>query len=195
MAKPDMRRVMAQQQAREQRILRTCPNLPTASGIYIFRRQDEEGVHCYIGQARNLLRRCADHLGEYDHIGLSLKKRGLVGDKTPGEWEIDYIPCPPEELDDQERDCIAERLSQGWHVYNKTAGGQGKGKEYIQPPSPTRGYRDGLTQGESKARRYIQGMFTRYLCFDCKPREGGKPPTKTQLRKLQEFMDWLEEGK
>lgn len=70
----DYSRVFAMKRERENRIKRICPSIPYSSGIYVFYRTDEAGINrAYCGQAVNLCERCASHLGEYDHIALSLK--------------------------------------------------------------------------------------------------------------------------
>ena len=68
----------------EKKIKEICPERSHRSGSYIFARSDESGLKfCYIGQAKHLLERTAAHLKEYDHIGLSLKKRGLYSTTNP----------------------------------------------------------------------------------------------------------------
>ena len=54
------------------------PKLDESSGIYILRRQDENGFrYAYVGQAKRILTRLSQHLSGYQHIDLSLKSHGL----------------------------------------------------------------------------------------------------------------------
>lgn len=48
------------------------------SGIYILTRYDDNGFKfAYVGQAKKVLTRLAEHLMGYQHIDLSLKKHGI----------------------------------------------------------------------------------------------------------------------
>ena len=114
-----IRVVYARQKAREEVILRFCPEAPTESGIYVFYRDDaSELKFCYVGQAVNLLKRMAEHLGEYDHIGLSLKKRGFYREDNPFGWKIVFKPCPKENLDENEKLTIKSFAEKGYQLYN-----------------------------------------------------------------------------
>ena len=53
----------------------------------VYTRVDEEGKHAYIGKAVNLLRRSVSHLQGYQHIDISLKKRGFFKKKTARRWK------------------------------------------------------------------------------------------------------------
>ena len=67
------------------RILKDYPWFKDESGIYAFVRIDHAGIkHAYVGQAKKVLTRLAQHLAGYDqHIDLSLKKNGLYSPKNP----------------------------------------------------------------------------------------------------------------
>ena len=52
-------------------------NIPNTSGIYIFARNDNGIKYAYVGQAKHLLTRIAEHFLGYQHIDLSIKKHGL----------------------------------------------------------------------------------------------------------------------
>ena len=92
MSKQNYRQIYAKKAARENRIKSICPNIPNASGIYAFHRVDEAGIkRSYVGQALHLCERCASHLGEYDHIALSLKKHGFYNDDNPYGWSDDTL--------------------------------------------------------------------------------------------------------
>ena len=119
----DFRKVFAMKEEREKRIKKICPDIPNSSGIYVFCRIDEAGIRrAYCGQAVNLLERCASHLGEYDHIALSLKKHGFYGNENPYGWKLDYRTYPKSELDDKEVKTIKSFADKGFQMYNVTAG-------------------------------------------------------------------------
>lgn len=63
--------------------------------------------------------------------------------------EIDFIHYPTEKLDEMEQYWILEYTKKGYQCrYNKTAGGQGTGKEKINEFKPAKGYYDGIKQGK-----------------------------------------------
>lgn len=131
-----------------QRILAVDNSLLEQSGIYAFTRQDENGLKfAYIGQAVNLLDRVAQHLEQYDHLGLSIKKRGLGG---VGGWTcfaLEYADkCA---LDERERFYIKEYADKGYQLFNATTGGQDGEKEVIKQ-KPRKNYIDGLREGREK---------------------------------------------
>ena len=106
----DYSRVFAMKRERENRIKRICPSIPYSSGIYVFYRTDEAGINrAYCGQAVNLCERCASHLGEYDHIALSLKKHKFYSESNPTGWKLSYRTCRKDELDQKEIETIRER--------------------------------------------------------------------------------------
>ena len=63
-------------------------------------------------------------------------------------WKLNFKHYPVSELDKWEQYWILEYTKRGYQCrYNKTAGGQGEGKEKINEFRPAKGYRDGLKQG------------------------------------------------
>lgn len=185
----DMRKVFAIKKAREARILRVCPQMPSGSGIYVFYRVEEHTA--YVGQAVNLLSRCAQHLGEYDHIGLSLKSHGLISNDNSDGWRVSFMECPPEELDERERTVIRNMRETGWTLYNKTSGGQGEGKKQIAEYKPPKGYRDGIKQGRKKLAQELSHIIDRHLTVTVKP---GKEHNQTALKGLAKFNELLREA-
>ena len=47
------------------------------SGIYVFTRQENGFKYAYVGQAKHILTRLAQHLNGYQHIDLSIKNTAL----------------------------------------------------------------------------------------------------------------------
>lgn len=184
------RQVYAMKKAREDKIKQLCPGITENSGIYAFYRVDENGIkHCYVGQARNLLERTAAHLGEYDHLALSLKKRGLYSDANLYGWRLGFVGCRIEHLDEKEREYIKELACSGYQLYNVTLGGQGEGKKNIKEGKTARGYYDGLKQGKKNAQRFVANLFEKHLDYSPKSQK----PNKNQEKAMEKFRAFLEE--
>lgn len=188
MSKPNYRQIYAKKAARENRIKSICPSIPNTSGIYAFYRSDEAGIRrSYVGQAVNLLERCASHLGEYDHIALSLKKHGFYSEDNPCGWKLDFKTCPKSELDEKEVATIKQFADKGFQMYNVTAGSQGQGKlvtgQYKQPKT----YTQGIQQGYKKASKEVAHLFELHLDYKTK----SEPPNKNQEKALNKFLEFL----
>ena len=182
---PNYKQIWAKKQASEKKILTVCPDIPNKSGIYVFYRE-EKGIHfAYVGQARYLKSRCAEHLLGYQHIDNSIKKHGLYCDLNPNGYKIWYKECPQEQLDEMEQYYIKVFANKGYQLKNKTIGGQGEGKDGLENGREPKGYRDGLKQGYENCRKEIIVMFEKYLNYA--PKSTGK----IAERKLQEFRDFL----
>ncbi len=131
----------------KKRILEICPSANNESGIYVFLRYEGEFKYAYIGQAKHLLTRLAQHLNGYQHIDLSIKRHGLYSEENPTGWQVVCANYPEDALDDTERQLIAAYANKGYQLRNKTAGGQDSGKFGIDDNRPAKGYYDGLQQG------------------------------------------------
>ena len=185
----NMRRIYAMKREREKKIKAICPSITNNSGIYVFYRDDDTGLKmCYCGQALHLLERCASHLAEYDHIGLSLKKRGFYSEENPYGWKLKFKECAVDKLDENEKLTITHFGNNGYQLYNVTTGGQGKGKRNIGEGKSNKGYRDGLLQGKKNASREIANLFDKHLNVSKK----SDKPNKNQDRALEKFMEFLE---
>lgn len=189
------RQVWAKQQATRQRIVKLCPSINNNSGIYIFTRIDENGIrYAYVGQAKHLLSRCAQHLLGYQHIDLSIKKHGLFSDKNEYGYKLEYINLPESQLDDSEREYIQKYASLGFQLRNATLGGQDSGKEVIDSKTP-KGYHDGLKQGYENAHKEIKELFDKYLMVSVKNQKDTfkKDGSVKEIyqRKYNEFIEWL----
>ena len=174
----------------KKRLLALNPKLNDRSGIYFLTRTDEDGInYFYIGQAKHILSRLAQHFSGYQHIDISLKKRGLYSEENPYGWKVNAINYLQNRLDEMERFWILEYTKKGYQRrYNKTAGGQDSGKEQVNEYRPAKGYRDGLLQGKKNASREIANLFDKHLNVSKK----SDKPNKIQDRALEKFMEFLE---
>lgn len=189
---PNYRQIMAIRKANEDKIRKVCPIATEDSGIYLFWRIDEDGFKfAYVGQAKNLLKRLAEHLSGYQHIDLSIKKHKFYDEETnPYGYHVEIIcHCPEGELDGREQYWIKHYADQGYQLRNKTTGSQGEGKSALGEGKSTKGYRDGLVQGRKNTQKEIKELFDKYLTYDIK----GKPG-KIKTRKYDEFTAFLNEG-
>jgi len=190
MNKPNYKKIYAMKAEREKRIQKVCPGIPYKSGIYAFVRDDESGLKmAYIGQAKSLCERCASHLAEYDHIGLSLKKRGFFSPDNIYGWKLAYKCYPESELDDRERVAIKNFGNNGWQLYNSTSGGQGKGKTQINEYKPQKGYRQGVQQGKKMLARELSDIAGKHLEIGLKPEKQNNKTSQKMFEKFQTLMD------
>ena len=187
------KQIYAIERANKEKILKVCPECPERSGIYVFYRQDEESglKFAYVGQAKSLLNRCAQHLREYDHIALSLKKRGLYDAVlNPYGWALMICEQPIEKLDEAEIRAIKQQADAGYQLFNKTAGSQASGKVIFDNKKSPKNYHDGIKQGEKNITRFIKDLFEKHLDYTTKK----QPPTKLQEKAIKKFKDFLEAG-
>ena len=184
------RQIKAIEKANKERILKVCPDCPDTSGIYFLLRKEGGFKYAYIGQAKHLLTRLAEHLNGYQHIDLSIKKHGLYSADNPCGWEVNYLRLPENELDAKEQQFIMRYANAGWQMRNKTSGGQGEGKRGIADNKPSKTYYDGLAQGYKNAQRFVANLFDKHLVYAPKPKDG-KFPTENQIKAMQKFSDFL----
>lgn len=172
-------------------IAKACPGIPYESGIYVFYRDDDSGLRmAYCGQAVSLRERCASHLAEYDHIGLSLKKRGFYCKDNPYGWKLIYKTCPKEALDENERLTIKYFANKGYQLYNVSSGGQGKGRTQIGEYKPQKTYRDGIRQGKISLARELSQIIDKHLVISIQP---GKENNKVSIRAMEKFKALIDE--
>lgn len=185
------KQIFAIQESYKKKIKQMYPDIDDKSGIYFLTRTDENGIkYFYIGQAKKILSRIAQHMTGYQHIDLSLKKRGWYSDDNPEGWELGFIHYPIEELDEQEKYWILEYTKNGYQArYNKTAGGQGAGKEKINEYRPAKGYRDGLEQGRINASKEVANLFEKHLNYSKKSDKPNKNQDKA-IVKFEEFLNY-----
>lgn len=193
MAYKNYRQIYAVQQKYRAEIKKICPKIDDGPGIYFLTRTDEDGInYYYIGQAVKLLSRMCSHMTGWQHIDMSLRKRGWYSEDNPYGWRLNYKHYSPKDLDEMEQYWILQYMKQGYQArYNKTSGSQGKGKEKINEFRPQKGYRDGLKQGHKNASREVSHLFEKHLEYTTK----NNPPTKNQQKAVEKFEDFLNEHK
>ena len=176
----------------KQRLLFINPKLNEQSGIYFLTREDEQGIkYAYIGQAKHILSRLAQHMTGYQHIDLSLKKHGLISNNNMCGWNVNFLNFPEELLDEKEQYYIKKYALGGYQLRNKTAGGQGSGKKQINDYRPGKTYRQGVEQGMKNASRDVAKLFEKYLNVSAK----SNPPTVNQMKAMDKFEKFLELSK
>ena len=172
----------------KKRWLAVNPNLTDHSGIYFLTREEDGFKYAYIGQAKHILSRLAQHLVGYQHIDLSLKKHGLYSEDNPTGWKVGSKDYPITELDEMEQFYILKYAQYGYQLRNKTSGSQGTGKAQIDEYKPAKGYRDGIKQGYKNASRDMAHLFDLHL--DYKPKSD--KPNKNQEKAMEKFKDFLD---
>lgn len=181
-------RAKAIEQQNKERILTLRPDIPDTSGIYIFTRVENGLRYAYIGQAQKMLTRCAQHLSGYQHIDLSLKKRGLYDfAKNPTGWHISVREYPENKLDEKEQFFIRQYAT-GYQLYNHTTGSQGEGKRVIGEGKSPKGYCEGVKQGENNIIKKIAHLFALHLKAVYK----ADKPSKNAIKALEKFNSLLQ---
>lgn len=173
----------------KRKIRRLCSTMPTTPGIYIFFRKGEDGLkYAYVGQAVNLLERCASHLlGGESHIDKSIKKHGLYEyNENEYGYGLTFVTCNKEELNEREHALIVFWGNRGYQLRNKTSGGQDDSKEQINEYRPAKGYYDGLRHGWKNARVFVGKLFDKNLVAMMSGKEG--PRKAAALEKFRVFL-------
>lgn len=171
----------------KKRWLAVNPDLNDQSGIYILTREEDGFRYAYVGQAKHVISRLAQHLVGYQHIDLSLKKHGLYSESNPTGWKVGAINYPIEELDEKEQFYILKYAQYGYQLRNKTSGSQGEGKKQIDEYRPQKGYRNGLKQGYKNASKEIANLFDKHLEYKTK----SEKPNKNQEKAKEKFEKFL----
>lgn len=183
----NFRQIKAIEKANKEKWVKHFGQIHDESGIYILTREENGFKYAYIGQAKHILTRLAEHLTGYQHIDLSLKKHGLYSEENPTGW---FMVCNRVEeyaLDKVEQSYIKQYANAGYQMRNKTAGGQGEGKVIIAETREPKGYRDGLKQGYKNAKRDVAKWFEKNLTYSI----NGKP-NKNKEKALSKFQEFLE---
>lgn len=175
----------------KKRLLKVNPKLDDESGIYFLTRTDEDNIsYFYIGQAVHIITRLAQHLVGYQHIDLSIKKRGLYSTDNPYGWKVNFMHYPKDNLDKWEQYWILEYTKQGYQCrYNKTGGGQGEGKEKINEFRPPKGYRDGIKQGKINLARELSSIAEKHLKIEIRDDKKNNKVSQKQFEKFKELMN------
>ena len=179
------------EKSNKQRLLKINQKLDDESGIYFLTRTDEDNIsYFYIGQAVHILTRLAQHLVGYQHIDLSIKKRGLYSADNPYGWKVNFMHYPKSELDKWEQYWILEYTKRGYQCrYNKTGGGQGEGKEKINEFRPAKGYRDGIKQGKINLARELSSIAEKHLKIEIREDKKNNKVSQKQFEKFKELMN------
>jgi hypothetical protein len=172
----------------KKRWLAVNPNLTDHSGIYFLTREEDGFKYAYIGQAKHILTRLAQHLVGFQRVDLSLKAHGLYSEDNPTGWKVGSKDYPITELDEMEQYYIKQYANAGYQLRNLTSGSQGTGKAKIDEYKPAKGYRDGIKQGYKNASRDISHLFDLHL--DYKPKSD--KPNKNQEKAMEKFKDFLD---
>lgn len=182
----DYRQIKAIENRNKEKWIKHFGFISKESGIYILTREENGFRFAYIGQAKSILTRLAQHLNGWQHIDKSLKSHGLYSKENLTGWKLIYYTYPENELDNQEKYFIKKYANEGYQMRNKTAGGQGEGKFEIAETKEKKGYRDGLAQGYKNAQRDVKKLFDKNLTYDI----NGKT-NKNKEKSLQKFNDFL----
>lgn len=156
------------------------------SGIYLLTREEGVFKYAYIGQARHILTRLSQHLNGYtQHIDLSLRKHGLKTEDNPTGWNVVYVRCEVDQLDELEKKYIEQYAKAGFQLLNKTTGSQGTGKKSLTVTAK-KGYLQGKQDGYNKCRKELQKLFATSL----KAEINGEANRYKKIA-LQKFYDFL----
>ena len=190
MSNQNYRKAMAIEAKNKKRILEINPHVDDGSGIYFLTRMDEDGIrYAYIGQAKHLLTRLAQHLSGYQHIDLSLRKHGLYTTDNIYGWKVGFLHFPAEQLDEMEQKYIRQYAKSGYQLRNKTAGGQGEGKKQIDDYRPSKGYRDGIEQGKRMLARELLSIAEKHLKIEIREDKKNNKVSQRQFEKFKELMN------
>ena len=185
------RQIKAIEQKNKQRILNICSTVPETPGIYFLTREENGFKYAYIGQAKHLLSRLAQHLSGYQHIDLSIKKHGLYSEGKRTGWRLQWLPCSIDKLDEFEQHFIKQYANDGYQLRNKTSGSQGEGKRGLDDQKQPKGYYDGKKQGYLDARKFVANLFEKHLQYSQKSDKPNKNQEKA-LEKFNAFLNWSE---
>ena len=189
MSYQNIRQAKAIENQNKKKLLEVNPKLDEKSGIYFLTRTDEDGFkYAYIGQAKHILTRLAQHLVGYQHIDLSLKKHKLYAEDNPFGWKVNFLHFSESQLDEKEQHYIKEYALNGYQLRNKTSGSQGAGKSQIDDYRPQKGYRDGLEQGRKNLARELNHIIDKHLVVSIKPE---KANNKVSIKAFEKFKEIL----
>ena len=162
--------------------------IPEDCGIYILTRRENGFKYAYVGQAKRILTRMAEHMRGYQHIDLSIRKHGFYSKDNEKGWQLWWAHFPEHELDEKEQEYIKQYANLGYQMRNKTAGGQGQGKFDIAE-TPKKGYQQGLHKGYENAQKDVAKWFAKNLTYSI-----NGAPNKHKEKALQRFEEFLQGG-
>ena len=183
-------RAKAIERENKKRLLEVNPDLDDSSGIYFLTRIDENGIkYAYVGQAKHILTRLAQHLVGYQHIDLSIKKHGFYTYVNPYGYKIGFLKFPESVLDQKEQQYIRAYANCGYQLRNKTAGGQCEGKTQIDEYRPQKGYRDGIKQGKKSLARELSHIIDTHLTVELRPEKAHNKVSQKAFEKFKGLLD------
>ena len=175
------------QENNKKRLIKAYGDIPNTSGIYFLFREEDGIKYAYVGQAKHILSRLAQHLSTYQHIDLSLRKHGFYDPfDNPTGYVCEWMEMSEDKLDEAERFFIKKYANLGYQMRNKTIGGQNAGKNGMGNQKEAKGYYDGLKQGYLNAQKYIAGLFKKNLVVSINGNDG-----VLKQRALQKFKDFI----
>lgn len=185
----DFRKLKAIERENKKRLLEVNPDLDEDSGIYFLTRIDENGIkYAYVGQAKHILTRLAQHLVGYQHIDLSIKKHGFYANDNPYGYNIGFLKFPESDLDEMEQFFIKKYANAGYQLRNKTAGGQCEGKTQIDEYRPQKGYRDGIRQGKKNLARELSHIIDTHLIVELRPEKANNKVSQKAFEKFKYLL-------
>lgn len=189
MGNVNYKKVFAIKKANEKRILNVNPDVPNRSGIYFLTRTDEEGFrYAYIGQAKHLLERLAQHLSGFQRIDISIKAHSLYSADNIYGWKVGFLEYPVDKLDEMEQHWIKQYANNGYQLRNVTSGSQGEGKKKIDEYKPSKTYTEGKEAEKKRISKELAHLFDLHLDVTTKK----NPPTVNQQKALDKFNELLE---
>lgn len=177
----------------KKRLLAVNPKLNERSGIYFLLRTNEQGFKfAYIGQAKHILTRLAQHLSGYQqHIDRSLKAHSLYSEDNPYGWRVEFLNFPEAELDEKEKFYIKQYADAGYQLRNVSVGGQGSERDsgQIGERKPPKGYFQGVLQGKRVLARQLSSIAEKHLKIEIREDKKNNKVSQRQFEKFKELMN------
>lgn len=185
--KPSYKQIFEKQKQYEDIVKKACPSIDNRSGVYFYTRTDLVTGEklAYIGLARNLLARCCQHMLGYQHIDISIRKRGLYSKENEGGWKLNCLHFPEHLIEEKERFYIEQYQKANVTLLNIEGGGR-QGKVDIAERKPAKTYTDGKKFGRKKLANELKHIIDNYLIISL------KKETKTSKKALEKFYNLLD---
>lgn len=187
MTKPNYNDIKRREEENKRQFLALNQKLTETSGIYILYREENGIKYAYVGQAKHILTRLAQHMSGFQHIDRSLKKHGLYSREKPFGYRVAFTEYPIEQLDNAEREWIKKLAGLGYQLRNHTIGGQDNGKSGMDNQKPSRGYHDGLSQGRKSLAKELRHIIDTHL--EIKLRNENNKISQKALAKFWELLE------
>lgn len=155
-------------------------NVPDKSGIYIWKRQDNNITYWYVGQAKSLRKRFVDYY--LIKSGVAFDKRHFaLSLKAHKDWKVSILElCDVDKLNEREQYWINEYLGKPYHqTRNSTLGGQNGTKVLGERTKTTatkqkKAFREEFYKGMSKHLGHLDiEQNEGFLCFKTKKNKNG----------------------